>query len=171
MLSSFFLYFWKGFYLGTVCSRALHVPGHFLEDVWMLFTWPILDKLSLYTNRHHSPSWGRPRMFESFYVRLNRASSSSSSPSQSNVHAFKIHLLVWIPSAEAPKEERPELQKKTYKWNTKEEAKQAFKELLKEKVGEGLAEREGRGTEVGLGFRDAGCRLGEVGACLLLYSY
>uniref|UniRef100_A0A673CU61 Pre-mRNA-processing factor 40 homolog A n=1 Tax=Sphaeramia orbicularis TaxID=375764 RepID=A0A673CU61_9TELE len=30
-------------------------------------------------------------------------------------------------------EERPELQKKTYKWNTKEEAKQAFKELLKEK--------------------------------------
>uniref|UniRef100_A0A3Q3VR52 Pre-mRNA-processing factor 40 homolog A n=1 Tax=Mola mola TaxID=94237 RepID=A0A3Q3VR52_MOLML len=28
---------------------------------------------------------------------------------------------------------RPELQKKTYKWNTKEEAKQAFKELLKEK--------------------------------------
>lgn len=38
------------------------------------------------------------------------------------------------PSIEAPKEERPELQKKTYKWNTKEEAKQAFKELLKEKV-------------------------------------
>uniref|UniRef100_A0A7N6BVM2 Pre-mRNA-processing factor 40 homolog A n=1 Tax=Anabas testudineus TaxID=64144 RepID=A0A7N6BVM2_ANATE len=36
-------------------------------------------------------------------------------------------------SAEVPKEERPELQKKTYKWNTKEEAKQAFKELLKEK--------------------------------------
>lgn len=36
-------------------------------------------------------------------------------------------------SIEAPKEERPEIQKKTYKWNTKEEAKQAFKELLKEK--------------------------------------
>uniref|UniRef100_H2T461 Pre-mRNA-processing factor 40 homolog A n=1 Tax=Takifugu rubripes TaxID=31033 RepID=H2T461_TAKRU len=33
----------------------------------------------------------------------------------------------------AADEERPELQKKTYKWNTKEEAKQAFKELLKEK--------------------------------------
>uniref|UniRef100_A0A8C7HRU2 Pre-mRNA-processing factor 40 homolog A n=1 Tax=Oncorhynchus kisutch TaxID=8019 RepID=A0A8C7HRU2_ONCKI len=32
-----------------------------------------------------------------------------------------------------PKKERPELVKKTYKWNTKEEAKQAFKELLKEK--------------------------------------
>uniref|UniRef100_A0A8C1T577 Pre-mRNA-processing factor 40 homolog A n=1 Tax=Cyprinus carpio TaxID=7962 RepID=A0A8C1T577_CYPCA len=31
------------------------------------------------------------------------------------------------------KEERPELVKKVYKWNTKEEAKQAFKELLKEK--------------------------------------
>ena len=37
-------------------------------------------------------------------------------------------------SIEVIKEERPELQKKTYKWNTKEEAKQAFKELLKEKV-------------------------------------
>ena len=37
-------------------------------------------------------------------------------------------------SIEVPKEERPELQKKSYKWNTKEEAKQAFKELLKEKV-------------------------------------
>uniref|UniRef100_A0A8C7MKH2 Pre-mRNA-processing factor 40 homolog A n=1 Tax=Oncorhynchus kisutch TaxID=8019 RepID=A0A8C7MKH2_ONCKI len=34
---------------------------------------------------------------------------------------------------DASKEERPELVKKTYKWNTKEEAKQAFKELLKEK--------------------------------------
>ena len=50
-------------------------------------------------------------------------------------------------------------------------SRRSAKELLKEKVGEGLAEREGRGTEVGLGFRDAGCRLGEVGACLLLYSY
>ncbi|KAL6484718.1 hypothetical protein MHYP_G00067630 [Metynnis hypsauchen] len=43
------------------------------------------------------------------------------------------------PSTETPvsndtsKEERPELVKKVYKWNTKEEAKQAFKELLKEK--------------------------------------
>lgn len=36
-------------------------------------------------------------------------------------------------STETVKVERPELQKKTYKWNTKEEAKQAFKELLKEK--------------------------------------
>uniref|UniRef100_A0A8C9T902 Pre-mRNA-processing factor 40 homolog A n=1 Tax=Scleropages formosus TaxID=113540 RepID=A0A8C9T902_SCLFO len=37
-------------------------------------------------------------------------------------------------SNDVPKEEeRPELVKKVYKWNTKEEAKQAFKELLKEK--------------------------------------
>nr|XP_046218763.1 pre-mRNA-processing factor 40 homolog A-like isoform X2 [Oncorhynchus gorbuscha] len=36
-------------------------------------------------------------------------------------------------SNDASKEERPELVKKTYKWNTKEEAKLAFKELLKEK--------------------------------------
>ncbi|KAM9486169.1 pre-mRNA-processing factor 40 homolog A isoform 2-T2 [Clarias gariepinus] len=37
------------------------------------------------------------------------------------------------PSNDTSKEERPELVKKVYKWNTKEEAKQAFKELLKEK--------------------------------------
>uniref|UniRef100_W5MEK7 Pre-mRNA-processing factor 40 homolog A n=1 Tax=Lepisosteus oculatus TaxID=7918 RepID=W5MEK7_LEPOC len=38
------------------------------------------------------------------------------------------------PANDVPKkEERPELVKKSYKWNTKEEAKQAFKELLKEK--------------------------------------
>ncbi|XP_011488013.1 pre-mRNA-processing factor 40 homolog A isoform X2 [Oryzias latipes] len=36
-------------------------------------------------------------------------------------------------SVKVTKEEPPEIQKKTYKWNTKEEAKQAFKELLKEK--------------------------------------
>uniref|UniRef100_A0A4W5QII0 Pre-mRNA-processing factor 40 homolog A n=1 Tax=Hucho hucho TaxID=62062 RepID=A0A4W5QII0_9TELE len=36
-------------------------------------------------------------------------------------------------SNDTSKDERPELVKKTYKWNTKEEAKQAFKELLKEK--------------------------------------
>uniref|UniRef100_A0A4W4FMJ0 Pre-mRNA-processing factor 40 homolog A n=1 Tax=Electrophorus electricus TaxID=8005 RepID=A0A4W4FMJ0_ELEEL len=36
-------------------------------------------------------------------------------------------------SNDTSKEERPELVKKVYKWNTKEEAKQAFKELLKEK--------------------------------------
>nr|XP_055071334.1 pre-mRNA-processing factor 40 homolog A isoform X1 [Misgurnus anguillicaudatus] len=38
-----------------------------------------------------------------------------------------------LPSNDTSKEERPELVKKVYKWNTKEEAKQAFKELLKEK--------------------------------------
>lgn len=48
------------------------------------------------------------------------------------LHFFFLPL--FPPSVEPPKEERPELQKKTYKWNTKEEAKQAFKELLKEKV-------------------------------------
>uniref|UniRef100_A0A8D3DWU5 Pre-mRNA-processing factor 40 homolog A n=1 Tax=Scophthalmus maximus TaxID=52904 RepID=A0A8D3DWU5_SCOMX len=47
-------------------------------------------------------------------------------------HLAKYHFLFPF-SVEVPKEERPELQKKTYKWNTKEEAKQAFKELLKEK--------------------------------------
>ncbi|KAJ3591620.1 hypothetical protein NHX12_006753 [Muraenolepis orangiensis] len=36
-------------------------------------------------------------------------------------------------STEVSKEKRPELEKKTYKWTTKEEAKLAFKELLKEK--------------------------------------
>lgn len=51
-------------------------------------------------------------------------------------------------SVEVTKEERPELQKKTYKWNTKEEAKQAFKELLKEKVSQSDRVRQG-GTFVG----------------------
>lgn len=39
-------------------------------------------------------------------------------------------------SSFTPKKEEEESQpaKKTYTWNTKEEAKQAFKELLKEKV-------------------------------------
>lgn len=39
-------------------------------------------------------------------------------------------------SSFTPKKEEDENQpaKKTYTWNTKEEAKQAFKELLKEKV-------------------------------------
>ena len=81
---------------------------------------------------------------------------------------FKILFLVWIPSAEAPKEERPELQKKTYKWTTKEEAKQAFKELLKEKVTGAL---EWRGDALGLRFREAFHRLGVLGVCLLFYSY
>lgn len=50
-------------------------------------------------------------------------------------HSFsKLIINIFALSVETPKEERPELQKKTYKWNTKEEAKQAFKELLKEKV-------------------------------------
>lgn len=51
-------------------------------------------------------------------------------------YLLTVTLLMCLPSrsVETPKEERPELQKKTYKWNTKEEAKQAFKELLKEKV-------------------------------------
>uniref|UniRef100_A0A7N8WVV8 Pre-mRNA-processing factor 40 homolog A n=1 Tax=Mastacembelus armatus TaxID=205130 RepID=A0A7N8WVV8_9TELE len=43
------------------------------------------------------------------------------------------HHTAEVKTADAPVEERPELQVKTYKWNTKEEAKQAFKELLKEK--------------------------------------
>lgn len=42
-------------------------------------------------------------------------------------------IIETLPSNDTSKEERPELVKKVYKWNTKEEAKQAFKELLKEK--------------------------------------
>lgn len=57
-------------------------------------------------------------------------------------HDFEMfeNSFSFLLSAEAPKEERPELQKKTYKWNTKEEAKLAFKELLKEKVSPAHAE-------------------------------
>lgn len=47
----------------------------------------------------------------------------------------KVTNLFLIDSV-VPKKEEEEAQpvKKTYTWNTKEEAKQAFKELLKEKV-------------------------------------
>lgn len=51
-----------------------------------------------------------------------------------NVQKCNSITFSFVLSVEVVKEERPELQKKTYKWNTKEEAKQAFKELLKEKV-------------------------------------
>uniref|UniRef100_A0A673CU66 Pre-mRNA-processing factor 40 homolog A n=1 Tax=Sphaeramia orbicularis TaxID=375764 RepID=A0A673CU66_9TELE len=56
----------------------------------------------------------------------------------SEEHLSQTAVCIYCPlhnesHVEVPKEERPELQKKTYKWNTKEEAKQAFKELLKEK--------------------------------------
>lgn len=46
-----------------------------------------------------------------------------------------MELLIFVYSA-ASKKEDDDAQpvKKTYTWNTKEEAKQAFKELLKEKV-------------------------------------
>lgn len=44
----------------------------------------------------------------------------------------EMHSVETQPSNDVS-EERPELVKKVYKWNTKEEAKQAFKELLKEK--------------------------------------
>uniref|UniRef100_A0A8C7HRD5 Pre-mRNA-processing factor 40 homolog A n=1 Tax=Oncorhynchus kisutch TaxID=8019 RepID=A0A8C7HRD5_ONCKI len=49
------------------------------------------------------------------------------------VRSFSFLSVFLFFSNDASKEERPELVKKTYKWNTKEEAKQAFKELLKEK--------------------------------------
>uniref|UniRef100_A0A8C1Q4M5 Pre-mRNA-processing factor 40 homolog A n=1 Tax=Cyprinus carpio TaxID=7962 RepID=A0A8C1Q4M5_CYPCA len=55
-------------------------------------------------------------------------------------HIQKSHMRKWFNffcsffHNDVSKEERPELVKKVYKWNTKEEAKQAFKELLKEKV-------------------------------------
>lgn len=45
-----------------------------------------------------------------------------------------MNAVLYVYSNDTSKEERPELVKKVYKWNTKEEAKQAFKELLKEKV-------------------------------------
>uniref|UniRef100_A0A673CXX1 Pre-mRNA-processing factor 40 homolog A n=1 Tax=Sphaeramia orbicularis TaxID=375764 RepID=A0A673CXX1_9TELE len=53
--------------------------------------------------------------------------------SEEHLSQTAVHHTAEVKTADAPVEERPELQKKTYKWNTKEEAKQAFKELLKEK--------------------------------------
>uniref|UniRef100_A0A8C7Y4Y7 Pre-mRNA-processing factor 40 homolog A n=1 Tax=Oryzias sinensis TaxID=183150 RepID=A0A8C7Y4Y7_9TELE len=54
-------------------------------------------------------------------------------PSQVSVHPAAELTSFLALSVKVTKEEPPEIQKKTYKWNTKEEAKQAFKELLKEK--------------------------------------
>lgn len=59
-----------------------------------------------------------------------------------------INIYFFALSVETPKEERPELQKKIYKWNTKEEAKQAFKELLKEKVSRSVCGLKGRRISV-----------------------
>uniref|UniRef100_A0A8C4DMT4 Pre-mRNA-processing factor 40 homolog A n=1 Tax=Dicentrarchus labrax TaxID=13489 RepID=A0A8C4DMT4_DICLA len=61
------------------------------------------------------------------------ASSESSVVTEATASFFSTQINIIYINIEVPKEERPELQKKTYKWNTKEEAKQAFKELLKEK--------------------------------------
>uniref|UniRef100_A0A8D3CU69 Pre-mRNA-processing factor 40 homolog A n=1 Tax=Scophthalmus maximus TaxID=52904 RepID=A0A8D3CU69_SCOMX len=63
---------------------------------------------------------------------LESTAATEATASVLEAHLAKYHFLFPF-SVEVPKEERPELQKKTYKWNTKEEAKQAFKELLKEK--------------------------------------
>ncbi|KAJ8384818.1 hypothetical protein AAFF_G00198050 [Aldrovandia affinis] len=53
---------------------------------------------------------------------------------ETSVNSVKDTPSMEIPAGDAPKKERrSELVKKVYKWNTKEEAKQAFKELLKEK--------------------------------------
>uniref|UniRef100_A0A8D0A6C1 Pre-mRNA-processing factor 40 homolog A n=1 Tax=Sander lucioperca TaxID=283035 RepID=A0A8D0A6C1_SANLU len=70
-------------------------------------------------------------------VKTADAPVASSESSVATEHLVYVHMNVltssFALSIEVTKEERPEIQKKTYKWNTKEEAKQAFKELLKEK--------------------------------------
>ncbi|CDQ57815.1 unnamed protein product [Oncorhynchus mykiss] len=64
-------------------------------------------------------------------VPMHVAEVSAEAPVNSTEEAVSMEAPA---SNDASKDERPELVKKTYKWNTKEEAKQAFKELLKEKV-------------------------------------
>ncbi|XP_038870922.1 pre-mRNA-processing factor 40 homolog A-like isoform X4 [Salvelinus namaycush] len=63
-------------------------------------------------------------------VPMHVAEVSAEAPVNSTEEAVGMEASA---SNDASKDERPELVKKTYKWNTKEEAKQAFKELLKEK--------------------------------------
>ncbi|XP_014019695.1 pre-mRNA-processing factor 40 homolog A isoform X3 [Salmo salar] len=63
-------------------------------------------------------------------VPMHVAEVSAETPVNSTEEAVGVEASA---SNDASKDERPELVKKTYKWNTKEEAKQAFKELLKEK--------------------------------------
>lgn len=53
----------------------------------------------------------------------------------------KVFCFCWLlPGRSEPRreeEEKREPEKRTYTWSTKEEAKQAFKELLKDKVWDG----------------------------------
>uniref|UniRef100_A0A673CU54 Pre-mRNA-processing factor 40 homolog A n=1 Tax=Sphaeramia orbicularis TaxID=375764 RepID=A0A673CU54_9TELE len=84
-----------------------------------------------YNSQTKESRWTKPKELEDLEgkVLLNNPLYASQSHYAGNYCLFFPRL----DSVEVPKEERPELQKKTYKWNTKEEAKQAFKELLKEK--------------------------------------
>uniref|UniRef100_A0A8C8MIX7 Pre-mRNA-processing factor 40 homolog A n=1 Tax=Oncorhynchus tshawytscha TaxID=74940 RepID=A0A8C8MIX7_ONCTS len=98
------------------------LEGDFLRDIvnrcisslLLLIVTTTLQKMSLKKGTH---TIGLPKTLLPFL-------------SEDSIHIF----LPFSPfSNDASKDERPELVKKTYKWNTKEEAKQAFKELLKEK--------------------------------------
>ncbi|MBN3323974.1 PR40A factor, partial [Atractosteus spatula] len=62
-------------------------------------------------------------------VNSTEETPNQDTPANTVISSFLLYLNSDVPK----KEERPELVKKSYKWNTKEEAKQAFKELLKEK--------------------------------------
>uniref|UniRef100_A0AAR2LDY3 Pre-mRNA-processing factor 40 homolog A n=1 Tax=Pygocentrus nattereri TaxID=42514 RepID=A0AAR2LDY3_PYGNA len=85
-----------------------------------------------YNSQTKESRWTKPKELED----LEGSFSSRHS-------TFQVSLLLRDPNKaetgpglfvnDTSKEERPELVKKVYKWNTKEEAKQAFKELLKEK--------------------------------------
>uniref|UniRef100_A0A674ERA7 Pre-mRNA-processing factor 40 homolog A n=1 Tax=Salmo trutta TaxID=8032 RepID=A0A674ERA7_SALTR len=86
-----------------------------------------------YYNSHTKESrWTKPKELEDLEAMI-KAEENGQLLFSDNVKVFLFLSVCLFFSNDASKEERPELVKKTYKWNTKEEAKQAFKELLKEK--------------------------------------
>uniref|UniRef100_A0AAR2M497 Pre-mRNA-processing factor 40 homolog A n=1 Tax=Pygocentrus nattereri TaxID=42514 RepID=A0AAR2M497_PYGNA len=93
-----------------------------------------------YNSQTKESRWTKPKELEDLEVSTKCAFGTSKYSMLDekvflnfNCNGNVTYILSCFHSNDTSKEERPELVKKVYKWNTKEEAKQAFKELLKEK--------------------------------------
>uniref|UniRef100_A0A8C1U068 Pre-mRNA-processing factor 40 homolog A n=1 Tax=Cyprinus carpio TaxID=7962 RepID=A0A8C1U068_CYPCA len=92
-----------------------------------------------YNSQTKESRWTKPKELEDLEVATEEQPSHVPAPVAEVSSDVTVNSTEEAPSVETQpsndvsKEERPELVKKVYKWNTKEEAKQAFKELLKEK--------------------------------------
>ncbi|XP_010210404.1 PREDICTED: pre-mRNA-processing factor 40 homolog A-like, partial [Tinamus guttatus] len=85
-----------------------------------------------YNSQTKESRWAKPKELEDLEAMI-KAEENSIKPEDS-APATAAYSVIFIYSAASKKEdEDAQPVKKTYTWNTKEEAKQAFKELLKEK--------------------------------------